>query len=126
MADIDKDIQAIRDLEDRRYAAVVAGDFNAFAAACHPDLIYTHSGGVTDTLESYLEKCRSGFYTYHEIDHPITKIVVNNDVALVLGEMNAALTAGGTRKQLRNSALAVWVRDADTWKLIAYQPTPRT
>ncbi len=126
MTDPDKDVQIIRELEDRRYAAVVAGDFDDFAAVCHPDLIYTHSNGVTDTLESYLEKCRSGFYVYHEIDHPVSKIVITGGVALVSGEMNAELTAGGTRKQLRNSCLAVWVREGDTWKLIGYQPTPRT
>ena len=126
MTDPDKDVQIIRELEDRRYAAVVAGDFNDFAAVCHLDLIYTHSNGVTDTLESYLEKCRSGFYVYHEIDHPVSKIVITGGVALVSGEMNAELTAGGTRKQLRNSCLAVWVREGDTWKLIGYQPTPRT
>jgi ketosteroid isomerase-like protein len=122
----DKHVQIIRELEDRRYAAVVAGDFDDFAAVCHPDLIYTHSNAVSDTLGSYLEKCRAGFYVYHEIDHPVSKIVITGDVALVLGEMNAELTAGGTRKQLRNSCLAVWVREGDTWKLIGYQPTPRT
>ncbi|MDQ4024453.1 MAG: nuclear transport factor 2 family protein [Actinomycetota bacterium] len=126
MTDPDKDVQIIRELEDRRYAAVVAGDFDDIAAVCHTDLIYTHSNGVTDTLESYLEKCRSGFYVYHEIDHPVSKIVITGGVALVSGEMNAELTAGGTRKQLRNSCLAVWVREGDTWKLIGYQPTPRT
>jgi ketosteroid isomerase-like protein len=126
VTDPDKDVQIIRELEDRRYAAVVAGDFDDFAAVCHPDLIYTHSNGVTDTLESYLEKCRSGFYVYHEIDHPVSKIVITGGVALVSGEMNAELTAGGTHRQLRNSCLAVWVREGDTWKLIGYQPTPRT
>lgn len=126
MADTDKDVQAIRDLEDRRYAAVVKGDFDEFEALSHPDLIYTHSSGETDTLETYLTKCRSGFYVYHRIDHPIARIVIDGDVALVLGEMNAELNVNETRKQLRNSALAVWVRNADTWKLIGYQPTPRT
>jgi len=121
----DTDVQAIRALEDRRYDAVVAGDFDGFAAVCHPDLIYTHSNGVTDTLAAYLEKCRSGYYVYHAVDHPVAKIVIVGDLALVLGEMNADLTSGGTRKQLRNSSLAVWVRVAEDWKLIAYQPTPK-
>ena len=125
MTTADTDVQAIRALEDRRYDAVVAGDFDGFAAVCHPDLIYTHSNGVTDTLASYLEKCRSGYYVYHAVDHPVTKIVIVGDLALVLGEMNADLTSGGTRKQLRNSSLAVWVRVAEDWKLIAYQPTPK-
>lgn len=119
------DVQEIRALEQRRYAAVVAGDFDAFAAVCHPELIYTHSSGGTDTLASYLDKCRSGHYVYHAVDHPETKIVITGGVALVLGEMNADLTAGGVRKQLRNSSLAVWVRAAEGWQLIAYQPTPR-
>lgn len=125
MTTADTDVQAIRALEDRRYDAVVAGDFDGFAAVCHPDLIYTHSNGVTDTLAAYLEKCRSGYYVYHAVDHPVTKIVIVGDLALVLGEMNAELTSGGTRKQLRNSSLAVWVRVAEDWKLIAYQPTPK-
>lgn len=120
------DERAVRELEDRRYDAVVAGDFDGFAALCHPDLVYTHSSGVTDTLASYLEKCRNGYYVYHAVDHPVTKIVVVGDTALVLGEMNADLTAGGTRKRLRNKALAVWVRDDGRWLLLGYQPAPRT
>ena len=119
------DEQAVRDLEDRRYAAIVAGDFDGFAAVCHPDLIYTHSNGGTDTLGSYLDKCRAGFYVYHRVDHPVDRVVIVGDTALVLGEMNADLTSNGVRKQLHNSALAVWVRDGGTWKLLGYQPTPK-
>ena len=115
--------QQIRELEDRRFAAMEAGDFDAFAAVCHPDLIYTHSTAETDTLDSYLAKGRSGFYDYHRIDHPVTRIVVVGDTALVLGEMNADLTAGGVRKQIRTVSLAVWVREAGSWRLIGYQPT---
>jgi len=125
MSEAEKDEQALRALEDRRYAAIVAGDFADFAAVCHPELLYTHSTAVTDTLESYLEKCRSEYYVYHHVDHPVHRIVVAGDTALVLGEMNADLTADGVRKQLRNNSLAVWVRDGGTWKLIGYQPTPR-
>lgn len=125
-SDVEKDVDTILDLERRRFDAVVAGDFETFAAVAHRDLLYTHSNGVTDTLESYLAKCRDGFYVYHRVDHPVTKIVVTGDLGLVLGEMNADLTAGGVRKQLRNSSLAVWLRDGGTWRLIGYQPTPLT
>ncbi|HEX6351359.1 nuclear transport factor 2 family protein [Actinophytocola sp.] len=125
MSGTEKDVETITALERQRFDAVVAGDFDAFAAVAHPELMYTHSNGVTDTLESYMRKCRDGFYVYHQIDHPITKIVITGDVALVLGEMNADLTSGGTRKQLKNASLAVWVRAGDSWQLIAYQPTPR-
>ena len=89
----------------------MTGEFDAFAKHSHPDLLYTHSNAVVDTLDSYLAKCRDGFYDYHSIAHPIDKITVIGDIALVFGEMKADLTAGGTRKQLDNGSLAVWTRD---------------
>lgn len=113
----------IRELEDLRFEAVVAGDFDAFASYSHPDLLYTHSNAVTDTLEQYMTKCREGFYVYHSIAHPIDRILFTQDTALVFGEMKADLTAAGTRKQLDNTSLAVWQRVDDDWKLLAYQPT---
>ena len=114
---------AIRALEHARYAAVIAGDVDAFTAYAHPDLAYTHSNGVTDTLESYQDKLRSGFYVYHHIDHPVDRILVAGDTVVVVGEMHADITAGGTRKTLANRAMAVWVRQDDQWLLLAYQPT---
>jgi ketosteroid isomerase-like protein len=113
----------IRSLEDARYAAVQAGDVDGFADLAHPDLVYTHSNAVVDTLDSYLDKLRTGFYVYHRIDHPVDRIVVVGDTVVVSGEMHADLTAGGVRKQLGNRAQAVWVRQGDRWLLLAYGPT---
>lgn len=115
----------IETLEARRYKAVVDGDYDAFESLCHQRLIYTHSLGDRDTLSSYLEKLRKGYYRYHRIDHPIEDIVLIGDMALVLGQMNADLTVNGTAKTLANSALSVWVKEEKTWKFLAYQPTPR-
>ena len=117
--------ETIAQLEQERFSAIVNRDFEAFRAIAHPELMYTHSNGNTDTLKSYIEKCREGFYIYHWIDHPVTKIVINGHVALVLGEMNADLTVGGRSKRLNNASLAVWVREGSSWKFIAYQPTPK-
>lgn len=116
--------QLIRSLENKRYDAIIAGDFDSFAALAHPDLIYTHSNGVVDTLESYLIKCRDGYYLYHMIEHPIDEIRIVGDVALVIGEMNGSITSAGVPKTLKNKCLAVWVKEDGHWKLSAYQPTP--
>ena len=114
---------AIRRLEDARYEAVVAGDVDAFTALAHPDLAYTHSNAVTDTLASYRAKLVSGYYVYHRIDHPVDRIIVSGDTAVVIGEMHADITAGGVRKTLANRAMAVWTYPDDRWLLLAYQPT---
>ncbi|TQM33369.1 nuclear transport factor 2 family protein [Nocardia bhagyanarayanae] len=116
-------VATIAALEDARYTAVLAGDIDAFAALAHPDLIYTHSNAVVDTLDSYLDKLRSGFYVYHRIDHPVNRIAIVGDTAVVSGEMHADITAGGVRKQLGNRAQAIWVRQGDQWLLLAYGPT---
>ncbi|MCX4703209.1 nuclear transport factor 2 family protein [Streptomyces sp. NBC_01373] len=117
------DADIIRALESRRFDAIVARDFDTFAELAHPGLAYTHSNGALDTLSSYLDKCKSGFYVYHRIDHPIDAITVVGDTAVVIGEMNADLTAGGVRKELANRSLAVWTRANGAWKFLAYQPT---
>ncbi|QXJ26783.1 nuclear transport factor 2 family protein [Actinomadura graeca] len=102
---------------------MIAGDVDRFAALAHPDLAYTHSNAVVDTLDSYREKVRSGYYVYHRIDHPVDRILVHGTTAVVVGEMHADITAGGTRKTLANRAIAVWVFEDDRWLLLAYQPT---
>lgn len=113
----------IRMLEDERYAAMVAGDIDRFAALAHPELLYTHSNAEVDTLDSYLAKLRNRHYVYHHIDHPVHRIAVMGDTALVSGQMHADITAGGVRKRLANSALAVWVREDGRWRLVGYGPT---
>ena len=114
----------LRDLEDRRYQAMLDGDFDTFAALAHPDLRYTHSNGVVDSLQSYLGKCRDGYYCYLHLEHPIDCIQIIGDIALIHGSMSGELISNGVQKSLHNRALAVWVRGDHDWTLIAYQPTP--
>ncbi|MFF2842413.1 nuclear transport factor 2 family protein [Paenarthrobacter sp. NPDC057981] len=114
----------IEALEHERFDAIVEGDLEKFASLCHERLVYTHSDGSRDTLDSYLGKVRRGVYNYSRISHPVDQIIVIGDVALVVGRMTADLTINGTPKRLDNTSLAVWVREADQWKFLAYQPTP--
>lgn len=117
------DETTLREYEDRRYDAIVAGDVDGFAALAHPDLVYVHSSATVDTLEAYRDKVASGFYDYHRIDHPVHRIVITGDTAYVLGEMHADVTVNGTVKRLDNAALAVWTRTDEGWRLLTYQST---
>ena len=114
----------IREMEDRRFDAIVTGDFDTFARLCDERLTYTHSDGVRDTLASYVTACRDGFYDYHRIEHPVDDVLVVGDVAVVHGRMRADLTVGGTRKTLDNRSIAVWARSGPQWRLLAFQATP--
>lgn len=118
------DVAVIRDLEAARYNAILNQDYDAFERLAHSSLTYTHSSGVTDTDGAYLAKCREGYYVYHQIDHPIDFVRIIDDVALVIGEMNAKISVGGQPKTLRNRCLAVWKRTKGEWNFLAYHPTP--
>jgi hypothetical protein len=42
----------------------------------------------------------------------------------VLGAMIANVHWSGELRTLRNSACAVWAKQDENWRLVAYQPTP--
>ena len=121
---IGPDHALIRGFEDQRYAAVLNQDFDILTSLCHAELVYGHTGGNRDSLDSYLDKLRTGTLRYHRIDHPVDNIVLVGDTALVFGQMNAHLTVDGSNRILNNSTLAVWTKDGGDWKFTGYQPTP--
>jgi hypothetical protein len=87
------------------------------------ELSYAHSSGVRDTKGEYLGKVRSSYYVYLRVDHPVERVEVVGDAAIVVGRMTADLLVQGTPKTIDNLALAVWTRAAGAWRLLAYAPT---
>ena len=117
------DVRAVLAAEDRRYRAMLAADLTTLEEVCAAELSYAHSSGVRDTKEQYLAKVRSGYYVYRRIDHPVERVAVLGDTAVVVGRMTADLDVDGVPKTIDNLALAVWTRAAGAWQLLAYAPT---
>jgi hypothetical protein len=110
--------------EDRRYQALIGPDLPALEKLFHERLSYAHSSGTRDTKAEYLEKIESGYYDYARIDHPVERVDLVGDTAVVVGRMTADLTVRGTPKTLDVLALAVWTKVTGDWQLIAYASTP--
>jgi hypothetical protein len=117
------DVDAVLELEDRRYQAMLDADLAVLDEVCAPALSYAHSSGARDTKDQYLAKVRSGYYVYRRIDHPVERVAVVGDTAIVVGRMTADLDVDGVPKTIDNLALAVWARAAGAWQLLAYAPT---
>ncbi|MCV2490630.1 nuclear transport factor 2 family protein [Geodermatophilus sp. YIM 151500] len=117
------DVRAVLAAEDRRYRAMQDGDLTTLDELCADGLSYAHSSGARDTKAQYLEKVRSGYYVYRRIDHPVERVDVVGDTAIVVGRMTADLEVRGTPKTIDNLALAVWTRASGNWELLAYAPT---
>ena len=117
------DVRAVLAAEDRRYRAMLAGDVATLDEVCADSLSYAHSSGVRDTKSDYLGKLRSGYYVYRRIDHPVDRVEVVGDTAIVVGRMTADVEVQGTPKTIDNLALAVWTRASGAWRFLAYAPT---
>jgi hypothetical protein len=120
----EEDVAAVLAAEDRRYEALLGPDLPALERLFHDRLSYAHSSGARDTKAEYLGKIESGYYDYQRIDHPVERVDVLGDSAVVIGRMTADLTVQGTQKTIDNLALAVWTKDSGEWQLVAYASTP--
>jgi ketosteroid isomerase-like protein len=117
------DVADVLAAEDERYSAMVDADLVALDRLCAAELSYAHSSGIRDTKEQYLSKVRSGYYRYVDVEHPVERVEVVGDTAIVVGRMISDLVVDGVPKTIDNLALAVWVRTDDGWRLVAYAPT---
>jgi hypothetical protein len=118
------DEAAVRAGEDRRYQALLDSDWDTLEELFADELSYAHSSGVRDTRDEYFAKLRSGYYVYQTVDHPVERVTVVGDTALVVGRMTSDLLVQGTAKTIDNLALAVWTKASGEWRLLAFAPTP--
>jgi len=116
-------VQQVLAADDRRYKAMQDADLTTLDELCADELSYAHSSGVRDTKAEYLGKVRSGYYVYRRIDHPVERVEVLGDTAIVVGRMTSDLEVQGVPKTIDNLALAVWTRTSGDWRLVAYAPT---
>ena len=119
-----EDNQKILDIETARYAAMLAGDSAALEQLLDEDLLYSHSDGTRDSRDTYLEKVRQGHFLYHAVDHPVEKVIVLGDCAIVVGRMHASVSVAGSKRHINNASLAIYRRVENGWCLLLYQPTP--
>ena len=111
----------IERLEDERYAAMLAKDVAALERLLHPDLVYMHSSGVSDSKASYMAGVRDRLWDYHRIARSEQTVRCNGPLALVFNRLKIDLAVRGVEKSLDNRALAVWVAEGGAWRLIALQ-----
>jgi hypothetical protein len=118
------DERAVLALEDLRYQALLGPDLDTLDRLFAEQLSYSHSSGVRDTKSEYLAKIRSGYYVYLRVDHPVERVEIVGDGAIVVGRMTADLTVDGMARTIDNLALSVWTRAGGDWRLLAFAPTP--
>ena len=111
-------------LEDKRFGAMIAGDFKGLEAMIHDQLLYTHSSGVTDTKASWLDSMKSGRTKYKTVSCSERKVRILGEVALITGRAAIEAEINGQPRQLKLLFLNAWAKTPQGWKFVAWQSTP--
>jgi ketosteroid isomerase-like protein len=114
----------IKKLEDRRFQAMIDGDFDTLDKLLGDDLTYTHSSGQADTRAEYIALCKRGVFKYQKIERPIEDIQVYGETVVVTGHVKMAVLIDGNSKQLNSRYTNVWIKGAKGWQMVAWQSTP--
>ena len=115
--------QAILAAEADRYRAMVEGDVDALRAMCDPALRYIVSTGEVDTLETWLAKIAEGRYRYDRIEHPVERVDIRGDIAVVSGRMHMSCVLDGALLTVSNLTTGVLARDGSAWRLLVFHAT---
>jgi len=116
--------QTIRQLEDRRFRAMVEADAAALEQLLAETLLYTHSNATTDGKASYIAGVRSKKWQYRKIERPVEEIQVYGDTAVVAGQVRIDILVEGQPKIMNSRYTDVWVKGAKGWQMVAWQSTP--
>jgi ketosteroid isomerase-like protein len=114
----------ILQLEERRWAAMIAKDTKTLGELFADEMSYTHSNAMVDTKASYLKAITERTFDYRSVERFDTQACVINDTALVTGRAEINVAARGREVKLNARYSLVWVRRGGTWQFLSWQSTP--
>ncbi len=121
---MDKIKQTIRELESRRFRAMIEADAVTLEALLADSLVYTHSSATTDGKASYIAGIKSKKWQYRQIDRPVEDLQVHGDTVVVTGQVRIDILIDGKPKIMNSRYSDVWVKGAKGWQMVAWQSTP--
>jgi ketosteroid isomerase-like protein len=113
----------IRAAETSRFLALTEGDLPALERALSDNLVYTHASGWRQTKTELLASLRSGELVYHSFTSDGLKIRAFGSAVVVTGHAVAKVRAKGQELNVSLLYLEIYVKQAGTWQLAAWQST---
>lgn len=114
--------EEVKVADTARVLCTLRGDTDRLARLLSDSLIYGHADGRVQTKEVFLAAVRTNRIKYEAYDYQETKITrVTDDVAIMTGHAQLKASMGREHVAFALRFLAVWRREAGTWRLFAYQ-----
>lgn len=113
----------VREVTERRFAAMVRGDAAELDRLLARDLTYTHSNGRVETREKFLASIAAKTLAYRSIEPSGVEVRVYGDAAVATGQVDMKVTSAGKDLAFAARFTAVHVREDGAWRLVAWQTT---
>ena len=119
----DETEKAIRELETRRFQAMIEADTAALDTILAEDLTYTHTSGWVDTKEQFIGWLESGELNYQSISTDSVTVRVYAAATVVTGQAAVKIKVNGQAKNLHIRFIDVYVKRNAHWQMVAWQST---
>lgn len=111
----------MRGLEAARCKAMLDANEVALRQLLDSTLVYVHSTGAQDSLESLLDKITKGTVRYLELDIQVEDIQASSHFCIISGAMQANILLNQSPLQVASRYESVWKKNHGTWVMVLYQ-----
>jgi hypothetical protein len=113
----------VKAAELARFEAATKNDLDALGKLLADDLTYSHSTGVLETKEVFLDSLKSGKLQFKKIEPADLQVRVYDKTAVINGTAKVSVVSEGKPKDISLRYTDVWVNRAGKWQMVAWQST---
>jgi len=113
----------VRQLEQKRFAAMIARDTSALEALLGDELTYAHSSGNLESKAHFLETIAGGAIEYLSITPRDTTARVYDRMVVMHGLAEVSVRMAGTAQTFTLRYTDAWVNRDGRWQMILWQST---
>jgi hypothetical protein len=111
----------IRQLENRRFQAMLKVDAEELNRLLADDLTYTHSSGAVDTKSQLIDSLKSGERKYQAIEPQDLKVRLYGSAAVVTGRARLKTVSKRQESDFRVQFTDVYAKKNGHWQMVAWQ-----
>lgn len=116
--------QTLRQLEDERVEALVAGDIVKLERLFADDLTYTHATGVIQTKAEFLADLKSGKRAFKSMKHSDVQVRVYGPTGVLTGRSDYRFLREGQETDISVRFTEIFYKNRNgLWQMVAWQST---
>lgn len=110
---------SVLSLHNKKFNWMIEGKTDSLEMVLHPDLMYIHSNGWTETKEEMSANLKNGKLEYHKVHIKESQVRVSGNTAIVTGKGVFSVSLEGKQSEFPLYYTEVYVLDNDTTRLIS-------